>query len=350
MIEVSKNITDLFIDSLYSLSQADYPDSVILQAKKCFLDYLGVTLSGASMNKAKYNNLLECLGSAVNDATVIGLGSKTTILNAALINGISAHVAELDDGVRFGMLHPGAPVISALLPLSEYESISGRDFIKGLITGYEAAIRLATAIQPSHKELGYHATATCGQVGAAIGAAVALQLTQSQMKNALSASVTGASGLLKVFADGSELKPYNAGQAAQNGLAAALMARAGFSGPDDILGGETGFITLNSEKHDLKHLQDANSKYSIEKVYFKPYAACRHCHPAIEAALAIRSKYAIRPDQIETLNIRTYRWAVEGHDHAHIKGITSVLPQLSLFQDENLELSQHNRHTWQIIL
>ena len=159
---MSVNLTDKFIDELYELRNAAFSGSVVLQAKRCMLDYLGATFAGAQMLKEKSDKLLNYLGETQGDAAVIGLNRKAGIENAAFLNGLSSHVAELDDGVRFGMIHPGSPVFSALFPVAEKEKVKGSDFLLGVITGYEAAVRIACAIQPSHYNCGYHPTSTCG--------------------------------------------------------------------------------------------------------------------------------------------------------------------------------------------
>jgi len=322
---MAENLAEKFIDDLFNLAQAGFSESVMLQAKKCLLDYLGVTLAGAKMLEEKGCRFLDYFGSTQDEATVIGFGRKANLQNAVLMNGICAHVAELDDGERFGMMHPGAPVISALLSLAEREKISGKNFLLGITVGYEAALRIADAIQPSTKERGYHATGTCGTIGAAIGVAAALEFTKSQMKDALSSAATSAAGILKVIEDESELKAFNAGQAACSGLLAATVARAGFRGPDDVLASDRGFLTVMAEQYDASRLMpNQGEPLAIEKIYMKPYAACRHCHPAIEAALKIRSKHGIRPENVKDIKVITYRWAVGGHEHTQIRGVASA--------------------------
>lgn len=322
---MNNNLTEKFVDEIYSLSQAGFPETVVLQAKGCILDYLGVTLAGARSIEEKAYKLIDCFGPSRDGVSVIGFKRKTNIQGAAFINGISAHVLELDDGVRFGNIHPGATVISALFPLAELEKIKGQRFLSGVIAGYEASVRVARALQPSHKEKGYHATGTCGTIGSAMGVAVALGFTKQQMKDALSAAAAGASGILAIIEDGSELKPFNAGQGALGGLMAAYMARAGFKGPRDVLGGDRGFISMMAGQYDLSLLGGkVGDSYSIEKAYKKPYAACRHCHPAIEAALSIRSNHGIHPEEIRSVKVSTYGLAVRGHDHREIKGINSA--------------------------
>jgi len=319
------NLTEKFIDDLYDLSNSDFPNSVVVQAKRCMLDYIGVTFAGAQMLKAKGNKLLDYLGPKQGDATVIGFNRKSGIENSVFMNGLNAHVAELDDGVRFGMLHPGSPIFSALLPVAEKENVKGAELLSGIIVGYEAAVRIACAIQPSHYNCGYHPTATCGTIGAAMGISAMLGLAKSQMKDALSSAAISASGTLKVLEDGSELKPFNAGRAALVGLLAASMARAGFKGPDDALSGNTGFFSMMAEQCDVSQLERENREsLGIEKVYVKPYAACRHAHPAIEATLKIRLNGGVRTGDIKGIKVTTYRGVLGKHDHTEIYGVSSA--------------------------
>ncbi len=322
---MSNNLTDKFIDELYELRNAAFPGSVVLQAKRCMLDYIGATFAGAQMLKEKSNKLLNYLGETQGDATVIGFNRKAGIENAAFVNGLSSHVAELDDGVISGIVHPGAPIFSALLPVAEKERVKGSDFLLGIITGYEAAVRIADAIQPSHKARGYHATSTCGAIGIAVGIAAMLGFSKSQMKDALSSAAVSAAGSLKVLEDGSELKPFNVGRAALVGLLAASMARAGFKGPDDVFSGNAGFLSMMAEDCDLSHLERKDGElFGVERVYVKPYAACRYCHPAIDASLKIKFTHSIQPENIKSVNVATYRWAVANHDHTQINGVSSA--------------------------
>ncbi len=319
-----ENITDNFISELLEVQISDRD---IYQAKRCLIDYVGVTLAGSKMLREKGDSILDFLKSdSVEGAgKIVGYKHKSSLQNAVLLNGMNAHVAELDDGERFGMFHPGAPIISALIPLIEPEKVSGKDFLKGIILGYEAAIRLARTIQPSAKDKGYHATGICGTIGAAIGISTMLGFSHKQIKDALSASATSASGILRVIKGRSELKPYNSGQASLNGLIAVTLARAGFNGHDDVLSGEMGLISIVSDKYDLSELIGKfGSPLGIHNIYMKPYAACRHCHPAIEAALKIRSDNNLSCTDISNVKVTTYYWAVGGHEHTEILGVNSA--------------------------
>ena len=319
------NLTDKFIDSLYDLSKSTFPDAVVHQAKRCLLDYLGATFAGAKMLESKGNQLLNFLGNSGNEVSVIGFNHRDSLQNAVFLNGLSAHIAEFDDGSRFGAIHPGAPIISALLPLAEKENIPGSKLITGIIIGYEAAIRLASSIQPSHNESGFHPTGTCGAIGAAMGIAAMLGFSRSQMKDAFSTAAVSASGTLKAVEDGSELKPFNAGKAALTGLFAAMMARSGFKGNDDVLSGKHGFMALMSKQHDNSWLEIKDGdQFCIERVYFKPFASCRHTHPAVEATIKIRFQNDISVSEIKTIKVITYKGVLSNHGHTDVRGIASA--------------------------
>jgi 2-methylcitrate dehydratase PrpD len=318
------NRTDVFLAQVLDLISSVKTESVFDLARMCCVDYFGVTLAGSSVLKTKEHLFLENQAYGGN-CHVIGSGKYASVYVAALLNGISAHVIELDDGHRIGMLHLGAPVISTMLAVAEKEQLSTEEFLLGIIIGYEVAIRLACAVQPGCKLKGYHATGTCGTVGAAMGIAAALHFDFEQMKSAFSAAITSAAGLLEMIEGDTEMKPYNAGRAAMDGVTAAYIGRARFKAPEDALGGRRGFLKVMTDEPKMEYLTDfSGDKLMIETIYMKPYAACRHCHPSIEAALDIRKQEGFNLNEVENIHVYTYKLAVAGHDHTDIKGVNSA--------------------------
>lgn len=317
------NLTDSFLSGILKVGETNFPERVTSMARKCLLDYFGVTFAGALLLKEKERQLID--DDNGENCHVIGHSYTASDKTAALTNGISAHVIELDDGHRIGMLHLGAPVISALLAVAEKENINSKDFLCGITVGYEVAIRLACAVQPGCKLKGYHATGTCGTVGAAMGIAAALHFDNEQMKSAFSAAITSAAGVLEMIEGDTELKPYNAGRAAMDGVTAAYIGKARFKTPEDALGGKRGFLKVMTDEAKMEYLTDfSGDKYMIETIYMKPYAACRHCHPSIEAALNIRRQEGFNIKEVESIHVDTYKLAVNGHDHTDIKGVNSA--------------------------
>lgn len=300
------NITNIFIDGLISKSQ-NIPENVCQQAKKCLLDYSGVTIGGYKYLKEKHSDFI------------------APIASFSFLNGFAAHVLELDDGHRHGMIHLGACIVSAILDVAKKELLKSDDVLRGIVMGYEVAVRCACALQPGHKMRGYHVSGTCGTIGSAMGIAFACGYSYVQIKTTLACAVSSAAGVLEIQEQASELKPYNVGRAALDGVVAALMGKLALSGPDDILGGKRGFLAALTDTPKPEFLTDFKDKeYRIEGIYQKIHAACRHCHPAIDAALDMREGLYLQPDQIEKIDVHTYKLAVGSHDHKDIRGISSA--------------------------
>lgn len=322
---MEKNITDRFLDSLAGLSGQVLPETVVIQAKMSMIDYIACANIGEYLLHEETKAYLSNLPGDAGMSSVIGLGKKTSAVLAAMLNGSNSHAAELDDGHRYGMFHPGAPVFSALLAVAGGCKVDAGNFLKGIVMGYEAAVRLASAIQPGHKLKGYHASGTCGTIGAAVGIGVAFGYSRKQMKTVLSAAATDAAGLLQVMDDSSQLKPYNIGRAAAAAVNAACVGRTLLSGPEDILGGERGFFKVTAQKVNEEYLINGlGGRYAIESIYRKPYAACRHSHAAIEAALRLRKNGILGKGNIRKIEVDTYGLAVKGHDHTCISGASSA--------------------------
>ena len=319
------NITDRFVDYMYGLSVSDLRVEAIEQARLCLLDYKGVANAGAKMLEKKGTDFLSRVLNQGGEVSVVGFPQKTTLHNAAFLNAMSAHMAELDDGHRAGQIHLGASIISAILPVAEVENLSEDAVLRGIVVGYEVAIRLARAINPAHKLRGYHTSGTCGTIGVASAIAAALKFSREQMKVAVSAAAASASGLLEMQEDESELKPFNLAHAAVGGITAAYCALAGFKGPDDAIGGKRGFLSVLTENPKIQYLSVFDEPYlQIEKIYRKLYAACRHAHSAIEATIVLKNQYHIDPASISCILVETYGMAIKGHDHKEIKGVQSA--------------------------
>ena len=313
------NTTQLLVDCLFDKA-ARITDGIRSRADACKEDYLAVAAAGAAKNRSRWEAMLKKASSGRSE--LIGYPEKTDGRTAALINGFNAHSLELDDGHRFAMIHLGASVISAIKAAADENGADEEAFRTGIIMGYEAACCVAVAMQPSHKNRGYHAAGTCGTIGSAAGVAFALGMDKAQMKRALTCAAASAAGMLEIQEQGSELKPYNVGRAAMDGLTAAYMGLTDYAAPDDIFGGERGFFRLFSDGFDIAKLTENTDYFEIERIYVKPYASCRHSHSAVEAA--IRLHETTDAENIESVEVKTYRLAVKGHDHTDIRGVASA--------------------------
>jgi 2-methylcitrate dehydratase PrpD len=319
--------TQRLLSGLEDLRDAPLDPSVAQAVRLRLLDTLGCLIAGAAMLRTRDTRTRTLLDSSAGagPVRVVGFDRACDPQTAALVNGMSNHMAELDDGHRYGIVHAGAVVLPALLSVRHDPRVTGESFLRGLLLGYEAAIRVARTSQPHAKDAGWHGTGTFGCIGAAIGVAAALGANTAQLNAALAAGATSASGLLNVIRGASELKPYNAGQAAQAGLSSALTAMAGFAGPIDVLGGHQGFLNLMGAPADAPHPDiDVTSPYCVETVYLKPYASCRYAHAPVEAVLQLRAAHSFDPAQVARVEVDTFRWAVFKHDHRTVTNVSDA--------------------------
>lgn len=321
----NKTLTDTFIKNVMDYIDNHLDDTVFAHIKNSFLDYVGCAVSGAKLFESKSEKLLKSPLCTSGNSSIFGKGRHYSVGIASLINGMYSHALEMDDGQRVGTLHLAAPVFSGLLSVAENEDISYGDFLRGAIAGYETAIRLACSIQPYHKKRGFHTTGTCGTIGTAMAIATALRFNYEQFKATLSAAVSSAAGVLEMLSDDSELKPYNVGRAASDAIIAAYVGKAGFVAPNDALMGKRGFYSAMTDKYDLSYVESFEERPHLCKTtFFKPYAACRHCHPAIEAAIQLAKKNDISLDEIQEVIVKTYDLAITGHNHKVAKSVNSA--------------------------
>ena len=311
-----------YLKAIDAVWRAPIPEPVMARARRSLLDYLAVTCAGAAFQKDKLKNYFDFAQPEEGQFRAIGTGKSLVLKEAVFLNGLNGHALDFDDGTNSGIIHLGSPIFSLLLPLSQRYGIGIDAMLRAAVVGYEASYTMAVSIQPGHKALGYHATGTCGTLGATIAASYMLGLTDEERFQAFAAACVAASGMLKVLDDGSELKPYNVAKASLLALTALQLGKSGFKGHADPLGGR-GFFKMMTGSEDvaLKPVLLGGS-YAIMKSYTKPYASCRYTHPAVEAAIRLRDQ--LRAEDVTEILVNTYDLAVAGHDHTDIPGSYSA--------------------------
>lgn len=319
------NISQAFFAAIDNVAKQTIPGEVITRAKRSLLDYLAVTCAGAAFQKQKIEKYFAFAEPEEGALNAIGTGKKLVLKEAVFLNGLNAHALDFDDGTNSGIIHLGSPIFSLLIPLAQRYGKSIGEMLRAAVVGYEASYTMAVSIQPKHKALGFHATGTCGMLGATLAAAYMLEFAEEERYQAFATACVAASGMLKVLDDGSELKPYNVAKTALLSLTSLQLAKSGFKGHNDPLGGYRGFLKMMSgdEHTEIKPCL-LNGTYAIMKSYTKPYASCRYTHPPVEAAIHLRNQYGITPEQVEHIKVETYDLAVFGHDHTDIKGVYSA--------------------------
>ena len=319
------NISQRFFNEIDYLARLSIPENVLARARHSLQDYIAVTCAGAAFQREKIERYIDFAQPEKGLFKAIGIGQSFALKEAVFLNGLNGHALDFDDGTNAGIIHLGSPIFSLLLPLSQRYDISVDAMLRAAIIGYEASYTMAVSIQPQHKALGYHATGTCGVIGATLAAAYLLGFSNEERYQAFATACISASGMLKVLDDGSELKPYNVAKSALMSLTSIQLAKSGFKGHIDPLGGYRGFLKMMSgdEHSELKPTM-LNGTYAIMKSYTKPYASCRYTHPPVEAAIYLRNEYDIKSEDVKDVKVETYDLAVLGHDHTNIKGSYSA--------------------------
>lgn len=270
------------------------------------LDWIGCAVLGAENPAgrivARYG---QNLGSGPCHA--IGVGNRDAA-GAAFVNGAYGNVLEMDDIHRTSILHPGPVVVPAALALAQRLNASSGDFLDAVVRGYDAVIRVGRSVGPGHYRH-WHNTSTCGPFGAAAAAASLLGLDRSATVMALGHAGTQASGPWQCRLEGAMSKQLHTAAAAQAGLAAADLAALGFTAPKQILDGELGFYAaMCPDPTPEAVLADPDGPWLITDTSFKPWPACRHAHPTIDVALALRDRVDVAA--IDRITVRSYADAV----------------------------------------
>lgn len=311
-----------FMKAIEGVRSMSIPDKVMVRARHSLLDYLAVTCAGAKFQKEKLERYWEFAQPEEGAFKVIGTGKNLVLKEAVYLNGLNSHALDFDDGTNSGIIHLGSPIFSLLIPLAQRMGCHVDEMLKAAVLGYEVSYTTAVSIQPEHKAMGYHATGTCGALGATMAAAYMLGFNEEERFQSFATACVAASGMLKVLDDGSELKPYNVAKTSLLSLTALQLAKSGFKGHSDPLGGR-GFFKMMTGKETVELSPVLlNNTYAIMKSYTKPYASCRYTHPAVEAAIHMRE--SVKPEAIQSIVIKTYGLAVSGHDHTEIRGSYSA--------------------------
>ena len=242
-------------------------------------------------------------------SSAVGVAEKTSPHEAAFYNGMISHLLEYDDTNKIAITHPGAPVIAAALAAAEAEGADFARFACGVASGYEAMIRLGGAVNPDHYEH-WHTTGTCGAFAAAAAAARIMNLNGEETERAFGIAATMAGGLVGVF--GTEAKLVTVGNAARNGVAAAELARAGFSAPQDAFAGEKGYARAANGKEDLSFMvPKPGDRLLVEDAYYKMHASCGHTHSALDALQSLMRDENVAWDQVAGAEAEVYATALK---------------------------------------
>lgn len=304
---LSEQLAQYIVDVRYE----DIPQEVVQFTKLCIVDYYASLLKGEEAAPVQMmEQVAQVIGGEPQATAVTGL--KTSITNAAFINGGASHVIELDDIHKASIVHAATVIMPAAIALAEWKNLSGKQLIEAVIVGYEVAFRVGETVTPSHY-YHFHNTATCGTFGATAAVAKLLELSAEQIVQALGSAGTQAAGLWEFIEDGAMSKQLHPGKASMNGILSALLAKQGFTGASAIFEGRRGFFEAMSERYDVTRMtKNLGKQYKIMENSFKVHASCRHTHAAMDLALMLHDKLQHQGrDAVKSIEVGAYKVALD---------------------------------------
>jgi 2-methylcitrate dehydratase PrpD len=291
----------------------DIPEEVIELGKKSILDGLGLALAGSKAESGPLSRqYVENLGICQGKAILIGSAQKTAPRFAAFVNGISIHADDFDDTQLavakdrvYGLLvHPTVPVLPAILALAERGGISGKEWMLAYHLGVEVECKIAEAISPRHYQDGFHSTGTCGPFGSVAACARLLRFDLSKTLNAFGLVASQSGGLRENF--GTMTKPFQAGHAAESGLASAELVALGWTAAEQILEADRGFFHAAGGSYDPAAIIDRLGKpwtFASPGISIKPYPSGSLTHPAMTELMRLIEANNIHAAQVEKVDV-----------------------------------------------
>lgn len=288
-------MNDKMLDFILQLNWSNLDCEVKEQALKCFLDLTGVICAGAKNNSSKCAAAYVSANFVGNQSSVLASGKRSSLIGAAVANGMAANALDMDDGYSITKGHPGAGFIGALLSAADFVDCTYGDLLTALVVGYEVSIRQGLCLQDYYKY--YHSTGCYSAMGTAASVGKIMKLSREQLRNALSIA-DYLSPLVPVERDCSYPSMNKDGIyfGQQTGMQAVLMAKNEITGKNPV---------INDEKYSSL-LDSLGSKYYIMDLYFKFYSCCRWAHSGIEAVAEIMAKEIIQPENISKISIYSY--------------------------------------------
>jgi 2-methylcitrate dehydratase PrpD len=322
MPEDHSHVTDRLAQFVAASRWEDIPPDVRREGVRGLLNFVGCAVGGAHDEAMDIAIKVLTPFFGPSQATIIGRGERPDALNAAFLNAVAANVLEYDDTHLATVMHPAAPVAPGLFALAELcpanvNTLSGRELLHAFILGVEISCRVGLGVMPTHYRRGWHITATCGIFGAAASAARLLGLDAQHTAWALGHAATQSASLVESL--GSMAKSLGVGNAAKNGLAAALFAASGFTGPATPIEGRYGFAAVTSDSADLTRTTDGlGERWEILQNAYKPYPCGVVLFPVIDACLELRARHRPAPDAIERVTVRGHKLMRERTDRPEV--------------------------------
>ncbi|MCA6119297.1 MmgE/PrpD family protein [Bradyrhizobium sp. WSM 1738] len=273
------------------------------EAKRSLLNFFATAL-GSAHDPAVSVALRTLLPfSAAATSAIIGRTERLDAMGAAFVNAISANLLDFDDTHPETIIHPAAPVAAPVLALAEARKFRGRDVLTAFILGVEVECRIGNAVSPRHYARGWHITSTCGIFGAAAACAKLLGLSAEGIADAIGIAASQSAGNVENLPTAA--KNVSVGNAARNGLFAALLAQQGYEAAPRAIEGPLGWARAMGDDPDLERLLGGLGRtWEISKNTYKPYPAGIVLHAVLDACFGLRETLGEQIEAIDSVSVQ----------------------------------------------
>jgi 2-methylcitrate dehydratase PrpD len=308
MSDSANGVTSALANWLAGLRLEDVPAPVRERAAHVLLDGVGCAMVGARLPWSVSATDALCALEGCGTSPLIGTGRTTTPSAAALLNSSYVQGFELDDYHPTAPVHGAAIVLPAMLAAATRAgSPTGSQMLLGAIKGFEVGPRVGLALHGAQMlTRGWHSGPVFGGPAAAAAAGTLYGLDACAFEDALGLAATQACGLMAAQFE-SMGKRMQHGFAARNGLLAATLAAAGYTGIKRVFEREYGgFLSTFGEGHEPDASQiaaDLGHRWETERIAIKPYAAMAGLHAAIDAARALLADGPLDVGRVDAIEI-----------------------------------------------
>lgn len=314
------------------LAWTDLPRRVRNQLRRLAVDAIGCCLYGASLPwtlKLRHQMLAQ---GGRPESTILGTRLRVPAPGAALVNATAGHGYEMDDIHRDAVIHGGSLVFPAALALAQAEGgINGREFLCAVAAGYEVGLRVGAAAGQGLLMAGFHPQGTSGVFASAAAAARILRLDSAQTRNVLGIAGSLGAGLMAAQ-EGAMVKRLHAGHASRAGVEAALLARSGFSGIENVIEATYGgFLSTHSPSPQIERLVSGLGKrFELLEVGIKPFATVTSIHTCLQGLNAIMVEHGLGYEDISRVGVGVSR-ATHVHCAWPYRGQSVTAAQMNLY-------------------
>src|SRR5436305_3649019 len=280
------------------------PDNVERETKHHILDTIAAMVSGSDLPPGRMAIQFARSYGGEKIATVVASQILCGPIEAAFANGELAHSDETDDDFTTGGAHPGCAVVPAALASGEQFGITGAHFLRAVALGYDIAMRAMKTVGPGMKET-HNLVGTMGATAAA-GCAAGLNAQQMRWLLDYAAQQAGAGiGSWRRDTDHISKGFLFGAMGARNGVNAALVVHAGWTGVNDVLSGPNNFVESYNPKADPAGLIDQLGEiYGVAQTTLKKWTTGGPIQAPLDALENLNRHRAFQAENVEKVVVR----------------------------------------------